>query len=175
MAKNEEKKSVIVEEPLKMLWLLHAGPPIPSTLDAKHREPLLAKLRDNFLTSVTSQSPLAGSSLLEGVIDDDPHVGSFRTAKLIEPVLVFPCSDGIVVVGGLQAGQCPDHGHPLVSTSLTSLPSERMPEELREPWGHLKNLKITTAQFLETQQHMSVVLHGFYLQVLGHGHESVLS
>lgn len=164
-------KSAIVEKPLHLLWLLHSGPPMPGTLNPQHRESLLQKLRDNFLDSVVSRSPIAGSELLAEAIDEDPHLSPFKTATLIEPVLIFPCSDGIVVVGGLQGGRCLDHGHPLVSSSVTSLPEKQMPKELREPWEAVRNPALTLAQCVQTLQHTGAVFHGFYLHVQDHNHE----
>lgn len=167
------KTSLIMGAPLEMLWLLHSGPPAMVTLDPRHREPLLQKFRQNFFSSVTAHSPLVGSGALAEAIDEDPHLAPFKTAKLLDPTLVFPCSDGIVVVGGLQAGLCPDHDHPLVGWSITSLPVNGMPEELAEPWEAVHNPTLTIAQCSQTFQHMAVVFQGFFLQVVNQGSNTI--
>jgi len=114
-----------------------------------------------------------GSGLLAEAIDDDPHLSRFKTAALIEPVLIFPCSDGIVVTGGLHGGRCPEHDHPLVAASQTFLPEERMHPDLREPWETLKNPTLTVTTCNQTFQHTAIVFHGFYLQAMSHKHEDV--
>ena len=157
--------SVIVAEPLKLLWLPHTGAPIWSKLDARHREPLLEQFRKNFLSSVPGPDPQHGRC---------GSPSQFKKASLIEPILVFPCGDGIVVQGGLQAGLCPDHGDPLVSASMTSLSETGLPPEIREVWARFKNPGLRVEQCVQTFQHTAIVFHGFYLSIVQHGHEKAM-